>query len=73
MQALSSDAVKEMLAKAEEAEGPSENWDVNKWKDFATKVLNSDEPAIKTFLDELEENNAGQRRLSPPPFHLGSL
>jgi hypothetical protein len=61
MQALSSDAVKEMPAKAEEAEGPSENWDVNKWKDFATKVLNSDEPAIKTFLDELEENNAGAK------------
>jgi hypothetical protein len=52
---------KEMLAKAEEAEGPSENWDVNKWKDFATKVLNSDEPAIKNFLDELEENNAGAK------------
>jgi RHS repeat-associated protein len=55
------DAVKEMLAKAEEAGGPSENWDVNKWKDFATRVLNSDEPAIKNFLDELEENNPGAK------------
>ena len=55
------DAVKEMLAKAEEAEGPSENWDVNKWKDFATKILNSDEPAIKDFLDELEQNNPGAK------------
>lgn len=50
-----------MLAKAEGAEGPSENWDINKWKDFATKVLNSDEPAIKDFLDELEENNPGAK------------
>jgi RHS repeat-associated protein len=55
------DAVKEMLARAEEAEGPSENWDINKWKDFATKVLNSDEPAIKDFLDELEQNNPGAK------------
>jgi hypothetical protein len=50
-----------MLAQAEEAEGPSENWDVNKWKDFGTKVLNSDEPAIKNFLDEFEENNPGAK------------
>jgi RHS repeat-associated protein len=54
-------AVKEMLNEAEGTEGPSETWDINKWKDFANKVLNSDEPAIKNFLDELEENNPGAK------------
>jgi RHS repeat-associated protein len=55
------DAVREMLDDAVQKEGPSETWDINKWKDFANKVLSSDEPAIKNFLDELEENNPGAK------------
>jgi hypothetical protein len=55
------DAVREMLNDAEQTEGSSSTWGVGQWKDFANKVLNSDEPAIKDFLDELEENNPGAR------------
>jgi len=55
------DAVKEMLNEAIEKEGPAEEWSLDQWKDFANSVLNSTKPAIKNFLDELEENNAGAR------------
>ena len=55
------DAVNEMLNDAEETDGPSQNWSLDQWKEFATKILNSDEPAIKNFLDELEENNPGAK------------
>jgi RHS repeat-associated protein len=55
------DAVKELLNQAVQKEGPAEGWTLQQWKDFANSVLNSDEPAIKQFLDELEENNPGAK------------
>lgn len=50
-----------MLNEAVQEEGPAEGWSVSQWKDFANSVLNSQRPAIKEFLDELEENNPGAR------------
>jgi RHS repeat-associated protein len=55
------EAVKQMLNQAVQEEGPAEEWTLPQWKDFASKVLNSTEPAIKNFLDELEENNPGAK------------
>jgi hypothetical protein len=56
------DAVREMLNDAENGpEGPSSNWSIDQWKAFANRILNSEEPAIKNFLDELEENNPGAK------------
>jgi hypothetical protein len=50
-----------MLDEAETKLGSTDNWSLAQWKDFATKVLNSDEPAIKDFLDELDHNNPGAK------------
>jgi len=55
------DAVSEIINDAEKTEGPSSSWSLSQWKDIANKILNSDEPAIKNFLDELEKNNAGAK------------
>jgi RHS repeat-associated protein len=56
------DAVKELLNEAVEREGLStEEWSIQQWKDFANSVLESEEPAIKNFLEELEENNPGAK------------
>jgi RHS repeat-associated protein len=55
------DAVKELLNETVKEEGPSEEWSIQQWKDFANSVLKSEEPAIKEFLDELEENNPGAK------------
>ncbi|MGO4518844.1 RHS repeat domain-containing protein [Terriglobus sp. 2YAB30_2] len=55
------DAVGDMLDEAETKLGSSNNWSLSQWKDFATKVLKSDEPAIKDFLDELDHNNPGAK------------
>jgi RHS repeat-associated protein len=54
-------AVMEMMNEAEETDGPASNWSLQQWKAFANEVLNSDEPAIKNFLDELEANNPGAK------------
>lgn len=57
-------AVRDMLNQAVQEEGPTEEWSVAsvaQWQDFANKVLKSDEPAIKNFLEELEENNPGAK------------
>ena len=53
--------VNKMLNEAMEKAGPTERWSIQQWKDFANSVLNSEEPAIKEFLDELEENNPGAK------------
>ena len=56
------DAVRELLNDAENGpDGPSSNWSIDQWKAFANRILNSEEPAIKNFLDELEENNPGAK------------
>jgi RHS repeat-associated protein len=55
------DAVYELLEETEQIHGSCDKWDVNQWKSFANQVLNSDEPAIKDFLDSLEKNNPGSR------------
>ena len=55
------EAVKQLLNKAVEEEGQTEGWSVQQWKNFANSVLNSEEPAIQNFLEELEENNPGAK------------
>jgi hypothetical protein len=50
-----------MLNEAVEKEGPTGEWSLQQWKDFANSILKSEEPAIKEFLDELEENNPGAK------------
>jgi len=55
------DTVKELLNRTVQEEGPAEGWSLQQWKDFANSVLKSQEPAIKEFLDELEENNPGAK------------
>ena len=55
------DTVRQLLNTAMQEQGPSEEWSIQQWKDFASSVLKSEEPAIKEFLDELEENNPGAK------------
>jgi RHS repeat-associated protein len=55
------DAVREMLNEAIQEDGPTEGWSLPQWKDFANSILNSQESAIKDFLDELEQYNPGAR------------
>ena len=55
------DAVKALLQKAEEIDGSISEWSVSQWKAFANSILSSNNPAIKGFLDELEENNPGAK------------
>jgi RHS repeat-associated protein len=55
------DAVKALLNETEEVEGPSSGWSLAQWKDFANGVLNSNNSAIKSFLDDLEDNNPGAK------------
>jgi len=50
-----------ILEEAEQVSGDSSGWSLSQWKDFATKLLNSEEPAIKNFLDEFEQNQPGAR------------
>jgi hypothetical protein len=54
-------AVNEIENELEQTEGPSDGWSLAQWKDFATRVLNSDEPAIKGFLDQIEVELPGSR------------
>ena len=54
-------AVEEALTNIEQTAGDRNAWSLKQWKDAATQILNSDEPAIKEFLDELEANNTGAK------------
>lgn len=54
-------AVNELEQELEQTQGDSNGWSLSQWKDFATKVLNSDEPAIKNFLDQIEAEAPGSR------------
>jgi RHS repeat-associated protein len=55
------DAVKALLEEAQQVEGDCNEWSLQQWKNFANQVLNSEEPAIKNFLDSLESNNPGAK------------
>jgi RHS repeat-associated protein len=54
-------AVGELLEAEEQVAGDANDWSLSKWKSFANEILNSDEPAIKEFLEKLEENNQGAK------------
>jgi len=54
-------AVEQALEEAEETMGDRNAWSVSQWKEVATRILNSQVPAIRNFLDELEENNPGAK------------
>ena len=54
-------AVNELENELEQTQGDSNTWSLSQWKDFATKILNSDEPAIKEFLDQIETELPGSR------------
>jgi RHS repeat-associated protein len=54
-------AVNEIEQGLEQTQGDSNAWSLSQWKDFANKVLNSDEPAIKDFLDQIEVELPGSR------------
>jgi RHS repeat-associated protein len=54
-------AVEEILQNAEQTAGDRNTWSLKQWKDVAKQILNSEEPTIKDFLDELEENNPGAK------------
>lgn len=54
-------AVNEIENAMEQTEGDSDGWGVAQWKDFATRVLNSDRPEIKGFLDQIEVELPGSR------------
>ena len=54
-------AVEEVLSTAEQTAGDRNEWSLKQWKDAANQILNSEEPAIQNFLDELEENNPGAK------------
>ena len=54
-------AVEEVLQGIEQTAGDRNSWSVSQWKSAAGQILNSEEPAIKEFLEELESNNAGAK------------
>ena len=54
-------AVEEALEQAEQTMGDRNTWSVSQWKDVASQILNSQVPAIRNFLDELEANNPGAK------------
>jgi RHS repeat-associated protein len=54
-------AYEEMLSSEEQMLGSSDYWSLSQWKEFATKVLNSSNPAIKNFLDTIEREAPGAR------------
>ena len=55
------EAEQAMLSAEEQVLGHSDYWSLSQWKDFAAKLLNSDEPAIKNFLDTIERESPGAR------------
>jgi RHS repeat-associated protein len=55
------EAVENLLQEAEQTMGDRNSWSVSQWKTVASEILNSEEPAIKNFLDELEANNPGAK------------
>ena len=55
------EAVENVLQEAEQTMGDRNTWSVSQWKAVAEEILNSQEAAIKNFLDELEANNPGAR------------
>jgi len=54
-------AVEDILQTVEQTAGDRNTWSVSQWKSVASQILNSEDPAIKEFLDELEANNAGAK------------
>jgi RHS repeat-associated protein len=54
-------AVEELLEGAEQTMGDRNSWSIAQWKDVANQILNSQVPAIRNFLDELNENNTSAR------------
>jgi RHS repeat-associated protein len=54
-------AVEEVLEGAEQTMGDRNSWSISQWKDVANQILNSQVPAIRNFLDELNENNPNAR------------
>lgn len=54
-------AVEEVLENIEQTAGDRNSWSVSQWKNAATQILNSEEPAIKDLLEELETNNPGAK------------
>jgi hypothetical protein len=54
-------AVEEILQQAEQTAGDRNTWSLSQWKNIANQILNSEEPSIKNFLEELEENNPGAK------------
>ena len=55
------EAEQAMLSAEEQLLGHSDYWSLSQWKDFATKLLNSEEPAIRDFLDQIERESPGAR------------
>jgi len=55
------EAVEELLEHAEQTAGDRNTWSLTQWKTVATEILNSTEPRIRDFLDELDANNPGAR------------
>jgi RHS repeat-associated protein len=47
------DAVKALLEEAEETDGPSSGWTLQQWKDFANKVLNSNDEGLPILRTEI--------------------
>ncbi|HWY23089.1 MAG TPA: RHS repeat-associated core domain-containing protein [Candidatus Acidoferrum sp.] len=54
-------AVEEVLEEAEQTMGDRNTWSIPQWKDVANQILNSQVPAIRNFLEELEANNPGAK------------
>jgi RHS repeat-associated protein len=54
-------AVEEVLEEAEQTMGDRNSWNIAQWKDVANQILNSSVPAIRNFLDELDQNNPNAR------------
>jgi RHS repeat-associated protein len=55
------EAVEDLLEDIEKTAGDRDDWSIAQWKDAAYRVLNSTNPAIKDFLDDLDANNPGAR------------
>jgi RHS repeat-associated protein len=55
------EAEQALLSSEEQMLGSSDFWSLSQWKDFATKLLNSTRPEIKTFLDQIERELPGSR------------
>jgi hypothetical protein len=54
-------AVEEVLQGVEQEFGAARNsWSLSQWKDAATRVLNSNVPAIRNFLDAFNRNQGGK-------------